>query len=286
MAVHELTLSLRNPFLSFVRIYDYKSISFISRIYQNGQLIIPSAKIAKIFCEVSETNPENIKNAIMITSGGIIMPIFSDKYPSPEVIKIMLKNILKYKNKIFCILGIKEDTELIKKELIYSSSSTINYSLLRDNTYKQFTHHIRSLSVKKAKKRDALLLFQLEKAYLQEEVLVGNNSINQQAILHNLRKTCSNQSVFFASVRKEIIAKVNTNGKGFGYNQIGGVYTKPQYRNQGISTYLMKYLLNEIHKSGKNAVLYVKKENDPALSLYKKLGFQIIGNYSAHYISN
>ena len=46
----------------------------------------------------------------------------------------------------------------------------------------------------------------------------------------------------------------------------------------------MKILLNDIHSSEKKAVLYVKKENKPALALYKKLGFQIISDYSAHYI--
>ena len=101
----------------------------------------------------------------------------------------------------------------------------------------------------------------------------------------NLKKTCTNQSVYFGSFQKKIIAKVNTNGKGFGYNQIGGVYTKQEYRNQGISTYLMKILLNEIHMSGKRAVLYVKKENKSALVLYYKLGFKIINDYSAHYLT-
>ncbi|MCK5674340.1 MAG: GNAT family N-acetyltransferase, partial [Spirochaetales bacterium] len=138
--------------------------------------------------------------------------------------------------------------------------------------------------VKKAKKRDTLSLFPLEKAYLLEEVLVGNSAINQQAVLINLKKTCTDQSVFYALFEKKIIAKVNTNGQGFAYNQIGGVYTKPEYRKQGISTYLMKILLNEIHMSKKNAVLYVKKENIPALTLYKKLGFSIVDDYSAHYV--
>jgi ribosomal protein S18 acetylase RimI-like enzyme len=46
----------------------------------------------------------------------------------------------------------------------------------------------------------------------------------------------------------------------------------------------MKVLLNEIHMSGRKAVLYVKKDNKPALSLYRKLGFHIIDEYSAYYV--
>ena len=253
-------------------------------MYHNGQLQIPPSKTAKVFCEVSNSNPDTIINAIMITSGGIVMPLFSDKPPSQEVIGKMIEKIINYKNKIFCVLGIKKDTEYIKKLLSYTSYSTIEYSLFKENSNEQYFIEKNFLKVKKANKKDTISLFPLEKEYLLEEVLVGGSTINKQAVLVNLKKTCTNQSVFFGSFKKEIIAKVNTNGQGFGYNQIGGVYTKPEYRNQGISTYLMKILLNEIHLSEKNAVLYVKKDNIPALTLYKKLGFDIVDDYCAHYI--
>lgn len=284
MAIIELTISLKKTFLNFALKYEYKSISFISRIYRNGQVHIPPSKTAKVFCEVSDTSPDYILNTIMITSGGIVMPIFSSTPPSQQVLKEMLEMIVNYKNKIFCVLGITKDTEGIKKLLNKTTFSSITYSLLKENSSKQYSIEKNLLKIKKARKKDTISLFPLEKAYIFEEVLVEGSSINQQAVLQNLKKTCTNQSVFYGSFNKEIIAKVNTNGQGFGYSQIGGVYTKPEYRNQGISTYLMKILLNEIHSSGKNAVLYVKKENKPALSLYRKLGFDIVNDYSAHYI--
>lgn len=283
MAVIELTSALKNSFLKFVLKYEYKSISFISRMYQDGQLNIPHSKTAKVFCEVSDLNQNIVLNAIMVTSGGIVMPIFSDTPPSQKNLKKMVEKVLTYKNTIFCILGITKDSEDIKKLLNYNTYSTINYSLLMENSSNQFFIDKNFIKTKKAKKRDTLGLYPLEKAYLLEEVLVGNSAISEKAALLNLQKTCTKQSVFYGLVEKEIIAKVNTNAQGFGYNQIGGVYTKPKFRNQGISTYLMKILLNEIHSSGKKAVLYVKKDNKAALALYKNLGFVIVNNYSAHY---
>jgi uncharacterized protein len=284
VAVIELKAAFRETFIDFIKIYEYKSISFISRMYSDGHFFIPSSASAKVFCEISNSNPKIIKNAIMISSGGIIMPIFSEISPTPEVIIKMTENILKYNKKIFCILGVTKDNEAIKKTLKYSVYSSINYLLLKENRKNKFPIKKSSLKIKRAKKRDAALLFPLEKNYLLEEVLTKNSIINQDAALINLRKTCMKQSVFFAVSENEIVAKVNTNGKGFGYDQIGGVYTKPEYRNQGISTHLMKILLNDIQKSGKKAVLYVKKENKPALILYKNLGFEIVSNYSADYI--
>ncbi len=61
------------------------------------------------------------------------------------------------------------------------------------------------LKIKLAKKRDAILLFPLEKDYLLEEVLTKDSPINPDAVLINLRKTCTIQSVFYAISGREIV---------------------------------------------------------------------------------
>lgn len=285
MAVLVLTPRLLDSFLTFAKIFEYKSISLISRMYQNRKITIPSRTSAKIFCEVTDSIPNLVLNVLMITSGGILIPMFSETPPSGPVIQEMLKLITDYKKNIFCILGVSKDIKTVNNFLGYSLLSKIEYVLLKEDKSTIFEIDKTFFKIKKAKKRDALQLFPLEKEYLLEEVLIGDSKLNQKAALINLQKTCNTQSVFYALSGKEIIAKVNTNGNGIGYNQIGGVYTKPEYRNKGISTWLMKILLNRIHLSGKKAVLYVKKENKPALALYKKLGFRIIDEYSAFYVN-
>ncbi len=284
MAVIELGSEHLVNFEIFSKPLEYKSISFISRMYKKYQLSVPPKKSARIFCQTTGSEIDTIKNSIMITSGGIILPLFSNIPPNKTVIVEMLKKILSYNKKIFCILGVSKDTELIKKAFNSTNFSTIDYTLLVNKMNSAFDIEKKLLTVKCAKKKDTYLLFPLEEAYLLEEVMVESSSINKQAALLNLKKTISTQDVFYALYGKEVIAKVNTNAKGLFYNQIGGVYTKPKFRNQGISTYLMKYLLNNIYSDKKGAVLYVKKENIPALTLYKNLGFKIAGNYSAHYI--
>lgn len=273
-----------DPFLKFAINFEYKSISLISRMYQKERISIPFLSKAKIFCEVTDSKPNLILNVMMITAGGILLPMFSELPPSGRVINEMLKMITDYKKTIFCILGVSKDTELVKNSLNYSVLSKIDYVLLKEDSNTIFESKMTTFRIKKAKARDALQLFPLEKAYLLEEVLIGASAINQKAAMLNLLKMCSAQSVFYAIMGREIIAKVNTNGKGIGYNQIGGVYTKPEFRNKGVSTYLMKVLLNGIHMSGKKAVLYVKRDNIPALALYGKLGFHIIDEYQAIYV--
>lgn len=64
--------------------------------------------------------------------------------------------------------------------------------------------------------------------------------------------------------------------KGFGYidNQTPElvVSTLPDYRNRGIGTLLISILIDEI-KSSYSAVSLSVRENNPAINLYKKLGF-------------
>lgn len=55
---------------------------------------------------------------------------------------------------------------------------------------------------------------------------------------------------------------------------ISGFFVRERYKGRGIGEGLMKHALTEIVKHGnQRAMLFVKKDNTPALSLCKKLGF-------------
>jgi len=60
------------------------------------------------------------------------------------------------------------------------------------------------------------------------------------------------------------------------------IILKPENRNMGIGTTLMQDVLDAADKSGKAIRLYVEKFN-PAFSLYRRLGFTIIGDTGVHY---
>jgi len=55
---------------------------------------------------------------------------------------------------------------------------------------------------------------------------------------------------------------------------IYNISVKKDYQNQGIGSFLLEYLLEELKKDGFNTVvLEVRKSNLKAISLYKKFGF-------------
>ena len=72
-------------------------------------------------------------------------------------------------------------------------------------------------------------------------------------------------------------------GKNFAADQIGGVYTAENVRNSGIAYRVMEELLRRIFAEKNTACLFVKKDNRPALTLYRKLGFRIAEGYQICY---
>ncbi len=61
---------------------------------------------------------------------------------------------------------------------------------------------------------------------------------------------------------------------------LSNIAVYPKYRGRGIGKILMQKALEQAKKQGYNTmVLDVEKYNNPAISLYKKLGFEIINEF-------
>ncbi|WP_436660394.1 GNAT family N-acetyltransferase [Acinetobacter sp. P1(2025)] len=59
---------------------------------------------------------------------------------------------------------------------------------------------------------------------------------------------------------------------------IGGTYTFPSYRRQGFAQCVLAFVVNHIVDHGRIAHLIVDKENNPAVELYNKMGFEYVGS--------
>ncbi len=57
---------------------------------------------------------------------------------------------------------------------------------------------------------------------------------------------------------------------------VGGVYTEPEERGRGHGRRVTGGLADEAHLSGADCALYVRADNQPALSVYRSLGFRRI----------
>ena len=91
-------------------------------------------------------------------------------------------------------------------------------------------------------------------------------------------------------IPKSILEKPEMNAyiKGYGYfddnTPVFVIALYKEYRNQGIGTQLMANMIKHLHCNGyKQASLNVKKANY-AVKLYKKMGFEIIGESEFDYL--
>jgi predicted GNAT family acetyltransferase len=59
------------------------------------------------------------------------------------------------------------------------------------------------------------------------------------------------------------------------YTEISAVCTHPAHTGKGYGTQLLSLLIEDIIQNGKSPFLHVRADNQTAISLYEKLGFEI-----------
>ncbi len=121
-------------------------------------------------------------------------------------------------------------------------------------------------------------LLPLEQAYYAEEVL--QEELAPGPLLQALEQQCARRLEQFLQYgifeSDELVARAMINAYGLYYWQIGGLYTVPRWRGQGLGDYLLHRLCGTIEESGRRAMLFVRPENDRALRLYAKNSFETL----------
>ena len=105
---------------------------------------------------------------------------------------------------------------------------------------------------------------------------------NEEMLTYELTK--NNTSIFYvAELDNDIIGYINI-WEQFDTSSIVQVATKKQYRNQGIAQKLYNHVENILkEKEIEYVTLEVRKSNEAAINLYKKLGFNFICEKPGYY---
>ena len=130
---------------------------------------------------------------------------------------------------------------------------------------------------------DLELLLPLQKMYIAKEVAPAGKQETDLEATASLKSILKDQLCFALVSDGEIVAKANTNAIGFNYVQLGGVYTHPLFRKNYYAWNLIYTLCQRIMKTNRKPVLFVKEKNNPAHSLYERMGFVPAGKYEIAY---
>jgi ribosomal protein S18 acetylase RimI-like enzyme len=139
------------------------------------------------------------------------------------------------------------------------------------------------LLLRRARREDAEGLFPLQAAYEQEEVLPRGAFFDPAVCRLNLDRILAGEQVLAAEINGRMVGKINTNAASFSRTQIGGVYVRPEYRGRGIALRMAHAFARELIAEGRGLSLFVKKRNAPARAIYRRIGFEAIGDYRISY---
>ncbi len=145
-------------------------------------------------------------------------------------------------------------------------------------------HARRGLCFRRCTLSDCDKLFPLMQAYYKEEVLPAGAVLDNRALRVLLNGRLQNEVMYAAEDGTgNFIAAAGTTALGMHCARIGGVYTLPAFRAEGIAAALVSVLCAELLHLRYTPVLFVRDINTAAGKLYAKPGFTARGPYRIAY---
>ena len=139
------------------------------------------------------------------------------------------------------------------------------------------------LVIRKPLNTDMNDLAALQAGYEQEEVLPAAADFNAAVSRLNMEQIFSKEQMLVAELDGRVIGKINTNAATFTRYQVGGVYVLPEYRGRGIARRMAGEFITSLVAQGRGISLFVKKSNLAARRVYRRIGFETLGNYRINY---
>jgi predicted GNAT family acetyltransferase len=225
-----------------------------------------------------------VTDCILFSSGGLLLPALS----SPPAHRRELADLVsRLRPAVHSVMGISRCVEEAEAVVPAAPTRRIEYflmSLTREDAHRLWTPPLGpGLRVRRAVPADTAAVLPLQEAYEKEEVLLDPSHFNEVLCLRSLALSLREEVMFILEKDGLPVAKAATNARGFGVDQIGGVYTVPPERGKGCARAVMVALLREVFREKGAACLFVKKNNRPAISLYHGLGFQPVNEYAISY---
>ncbi|MBN1648613.1 MAG: GNAT family N-acetyltransferase [Spirochaetales bacterium] len=236
---------------------------------------------------VAGSEGSRIKAVCLISPNGLLLPVFSGQVELADtegllrfakINRLTVNTIMGMKNSVERFAGIPDKPAKDKIDYFYMVND-YRHILKKKND----NPGPKGILIRQCSARDCDKLFELHREYELEEVLLDRTTFRQDLSYMMFRHLLSTEIVYMLACGDEIAAKCNSNAKSPNYMQIGGMYTKPAYRNMGYGTMVLQKLMLHAALQKKHSCLFVKMTNKEALGLYKKNGFETVDEYTIIY---
>lgn len=214
---------------------------------------------------------------------GVLLPAFNPRAAAEGDERFIGSLVRSRRDRLFSIIGTEERVRFVEDLLDERPADAERYRLFTGEGGAWAEEGGRRLTIRAASPEDFEELWPLERDYQIEEVIRAGKRVNEYRLRELFRASLKRQNIYMAMQGGRAVGKAGTNARGFTYDQIGGVFVSSRNRGCGIAGELMRVLLNQIHRRGKGACLFVKESNPAALRLYRGLGLQDRGAFRISY---
>jgi len=219
----------------------------------------------------------SVRGSFWFRPGGYLLPAFDQSLESCPPLPLKTASIRG-------IMSTVENMNLLTNQLPESDNPHEYRIMTHDNPIytdpEKLPEHI---SFELADSSNWPELYPMELAYQKEEVYGNRRKMDNHVVALSFRKLLKTREVFILKRNGVTIGKANTNSSGRHWDQIGGVYTLPEYRDRGFATVLLKQIVTYMYKKDRKLSLFVKTGNKAALKLYKTCGFSDRGAFHLGY---
>ena len=268
--------------IDFLSLEEKSCITLMSRFVQKDDIcLLPKHIKGYAFYFAG-----NLVGVLAISEGGILLHHFEEKYLDKDFkYKVDFEKLIfpiLSRHFIYSIIGDMKGTEFLRKiiECEKKPKIKIPYTLMIYNKYQNQDKLVmedlpKNFQLRKCSSDDTEKLYSLQAAYDMVEVLPPREKFNPENCKLNLRHNLINQYIIgiWDSSTNCFVAKSGTNAQGLNWVQLGGVFTKENFRGKGLATFMIKKLAKIMEEKHKKVALFVKDTNEPAKKAYLKAGF-------------
>ncbi len=276
-----LKRSTFNQLVEFLKADEWQHVHLTSRLKESGNVLPCTIADGRIWL-LSDRG--GIHGCLYMARHGLVIPVFKSQEFHSRAETFLRRLIMSRQNSIYSVTGMRCQVDLIVNLSSTKPVHNVHYRMLTYDSQKS-RDEIRNPSIRidMADPSDFEKLWPLEKAYQNEEVVRAGYSLNENHARMLFSHSLKNQLIYYITLGGHTIAKAGTNARGWNYDQIGGVYVDPAYRNRGMGRQVMQELLKAADRENRRVCLFVKETNKPALSLYSSLGFNDRGSFRISY---
>ena len=184
-------------------------------------------------------------------------------------------------------IGMADELDGLERALGWEPQVRNAYRLmiLDDRSYTPSARGAPGLTVRKARADDIDLLSPLAELYEREEVLTSLHRFDPAASRAAQLRAIRVQVVYVAFSGSSLVARAQTNARGWAHDQLGGIMVSPRHRGMGFGRLVVQALVEDRLAEGRGLTLFVKETNVVARQLYYSLGFRELGAFRVDYFA-